>query len=550
MRTADHWVDESLRVKKANAENPNTTVQNLIETGQHYFDQGNYSEAVVHYSKAIEIDPRSAHAQYQLGESYLKLHDPQRAYQALNQAVELAPDNYRARTDLANLLVTVRNSDGSPNQDSLKEAKTQLDILREKQPNSPETHWACSSYYSAQSNLGAAMREAQQAIAIEPSRSESYLVLAMLQDKAKLSDQAEANYKRAIELDPRAMNAQLLLGYYYLIHNHPAEAEQQFRHAITVDPKDAVLRGALASVLLQQGKKDETEVFLKQTKKDLPDNAATYSLLGDFYVNIGDFDKGLTEYGSLYSDHPTDIHLKKNYIGLLIWKNRLDEAAKLNNEILESRSNDIEGLTYKGEILLGKNDVAGAIEALQAALHNNSGNSVAHYELGMAYARESDKGKAESEWREAVRLQPNLADAQFRLGLLDLGRGETDATLRTAEQIISARPYLANGYILKAEVEIKTRKLSDAQHDTEEAIKRAPHNPTLYIQLASIQLAQMHFPEAENFYQQALDKDPSSYVALNGLMRTYIAQKHRTRPSPQPTLKLPSPPITQISTIC
>jgi predicted Zn-dependent protease len=99
--------------------------------------------------------------------------------------------------------------------------------------------------------------------------------------------------------------------------------------------------------LLQQGKKDETEVFLKQTKKDLPDNAATYS--------------------------PTDIHFKKNYIGLLIWKNRLDEAAKLNNEIFESRSNDVEGLIHKGEILLGKNDVAGAIEALQAALHNNLG---------------------------------------------------------------------------------------------------------------------------------------------------------------------------------
>jgi Tfp pilus assembly protein PilF len=77
----------------------------------------------------------------------------------------------------------------------------------------------------------------------------------MLQDNAKLSDQAEANYKKAIELDPRSMNAQLLLGYYYLIHNHPTEAEQQFRQAITVNPKDAVLRGALATRLAAAGQK-------------------------------------------------------------------------------------------------------------------------------------------------------------------------------------------------------------------------------------------------------------------------------------------------------
>jgi tetratricopeptide (TPR) repeat protein len=45
------------------------------------------------------------------------------------------------------------------------------------------------------------------------------------------------------------------------------------------------------------------------------------------------------------------------------------------------------------------------------------------------------------------------------------------------------------------------------------------------VQLGTVQLAQKHYPEAERFYLQALDKDPSSTAGLNGLMRTYIAQK-------------------------
>src|SRR5437660_1599008 len=64
---------------------------------------------IFQYSNAIQIDSRFAQAHYQLSQTYLKLGDTNRAFQELDRTVELAPDNYRARTDLSNLLVTVRN---------------------------------------------------------------------------------------------------------------------------------------------------------------------------------------------------------------------------------------------------------------------------------------------------------------------------------------------------------------------------------------------------------------------------------------------------------
>jgi tetratricopeptide (TPR) repeat protein len=233
LRMADHWVNESVRVKKSNADKPpNAIARNLIETGQHYFDEGNYSEAVVHYSKAIEIDPRSGRAYYQLGESYLKLHDTQRAYEALNQAVEFAPDNYRARTDLANLLVGARRPDGTGFPEYITQAKPHLDFLKEKQPNNPETHQAWASYYEAQNKIGEAIQEAQQTISLDPNRAESYLLLALLQIRANQPDQAEANFKKAIAVDAKSLNAVLALGAFYQSHNRLPEAEQQFRQAI------------------------------------------------------------------------------------------------------------------------------------------------------------------------------------------------------------------------------------------------------------------------------------------------------------------------------
>jgi tetratricopeptide (TPR) repeat protein len=503
---------------------PNVRKQKYFESGEKYFAEGKYREAEIQYRNAIQVDSRFAQAHYQLSQAYLKLGDSNRAFQELNRTVELAPDNYRAHTDLANLLVTVRNPDGSTVPDTLKQAKVHLDILRDKQPNSPETHEAWANFYGAQSNIAAAMQEMQQAIAADPNRSESYLLLALFQLRSNLPDQAESNFKKAAETDPKAINAQLALGGFYQSRNRLPEAEAQYKHAIGVAPKNPAPRAALVRLLMQEGKKDETESFLRQTKKDLSDNPQGYRMLGDFYATF-DIDKATAEYSSLYNEHPKDIQVKKNYIQLLILKNRLDEATKLDNEILKANAHDVEGLVFRAQIQLRQNDANGAVDSLQSALRNDPDNAVAHFQLGNAFALQHNDSRAESEWREAVRLRPDLTDAQRSLAALELRRGDIDALLQTAQQIITAQPYSPDGFIFKGIADLAHLKYNDAQQDAEHAMQRAPQIPAPYVQMGTIQLAQKHYPEAEKFYQQALDKDPSSAEGLSGLMNTYFAQK-------------------------
>ena len=504
---------------------PNVRKQKYFDSGERFFAEGKYREAAIQYANATQIDGRFAQAHYKLSQSYLKLGDMQRAFQELNRTVDLTPDNYRAHTDLANLLVTVRNPDGSPSLDALKQAKTHLDILRDKQPNNAETHEAWSNYYAAQNNLTGAIQEAQQTINLDPKRSESYLLLALLQLRSNLTDQAEANFKKAVQIDPSAMNAQLALGGFYQSHNRMADAEQQFRHAIDIEPKVSAPRAALVRLLMQQGKRDEAEAFLRQSKKDLADNSEGYRMLGDFYFAIGDLDNAVAEYASLHKDHPKDILVKKNYIQILILKNQLDEATKLNSEILKSTPHDVEALVYKGEIQLRQNNAAGAVESLQAALKNDPNSAVAHYQLGMAYSQQRDLRHAETEWREAVRIKPEMTEARRLIAGLEISRGEVDAVTQTAEQIIQSQPYSPDGYLIRSLAELARQRYAAAEKDAQDAMNRAPQSFAPYYQLGNVQLAQKHYPEAEKFYQQALEKDPSSSESLSGLMNTYVAQK-------------------------
>jgi tetratricopeptide (TPR) repeat protein len=498
---------------------PNIKKQKYLESGLSYFQQQKYREAEIQFRNAVQVDPRFAQAHYQLGETYLRLQDGYHAAEELTKAVELDPNIFAAQADLAKLLISSRDPA------ALTQAKTHLDLLREKQPNSPDTHESWAVYYAAQDKLAEAMQEMQQGITADPSRAESYLNMALIQLRANLPDQAEGNFKEAADKAPKAMNMQLALGDFYQSHNRFPEAEQQFQKAISTDLQDPAPRAALARLMMAEGKREEVETFLKQTKTDLPNNSEAYRMLGDFYFAAGDLDRATAEYGSLYNDHPHDAQVKKNYIQLLILKGSADEAAKLNDQILKANPHDVEALVYRGQIQLRRGDTGAAISSLQDAIKSDPNNAVAHYQLGIAFDQQHDDSRAELEWKEAVRLQPNLYDAQRALGALQIHRGDTEGLLQTAEQFIHAQPPLADGFLWRAMVEMNRQKFADAESDLRKAMELAPKNSAPYVEMGAVRLLQKQFGEAEKFYQQALDMDPASSQALSGLMTTYVADK-------------------------
>ncbi len=288
---------------------PNVRKQKYFESGQRYFEKGQYPEAAIQFKNAIQIDSTYGNAHYRLAQALLKLQQWSPAYQELVRTIELQPDNYQVRIDLANLLIAGRD---------LKHAQELTDLLLQQQPNNQQVHMAVANLLIGQENYPAAIQEMQRAIALAPNNWEPYLDLALLQIRANQPDAAEANFKKAVEVNPQAVQAQLALGSFYQSRSRFPEAEQQFRRAMDLDPKDADAPAALARLYITEGKKAEAEEFLKQVKAKFSDNPTGYRMLGDFYFPAtGDLDKATAEYAVLYHDHPKDVQVQKNYIQLL-----------------------------------------------------------------------------------------------------------------------------------------------------------------------------------------------------------------------------------------
>jgi len=248
--------------------------------------------------------------------------------------------------------------------------------------------------------------------------------------------------------------------------------------------------------------------------------------LGDYYFTLAkDLDRATTEYESVFRDHPRDAQVRKNYIQLLILKNRLDEADKLNKEVLNTNHLDADALIFEAQIKLRQGHPNDAVTTLQDVLALDQDNAVAHYHLGMAYSQLGDRARAENEWREALRVRPDMLEADTALAGAALQKGDWSGLDRLASTIIQAQPNSPDGYTLQAVAAINLKQRDKADASIQKAIEVAPRNPVGYIQLGTLRSLENRYADAEKAYLTVLELDPSSSEGLSGLMRVYLAQK-------------------------
>jgi len=174
---------------------------------------------------------------------------------------------------------------------------------------------------------------------------------------------------------------------------------------------------------------------------------------------------------------------------------------------------------------MGSGKASDAAATLQAVLKDNPDNPVAHYQLGLAFDQMGNTQRAEPEWRDAVRLRPDLVEAHRALAGVAIHRNDASGLAQEADQIVEIQPAAPDGYLLRAVAEIDRKQYDKADEDIKLSLEKEPNNPTAYVQLGNLRMAQNQLPEAQRAYQQALDQDPNSTDALGGVLNVDLVQK-------------------------
>jgi tetratricopeptide (TPR) repeat protein len=495
---------------------PNLRKQQYLESGNRYFEQHKYRSAAIEYLNAIQIDKDFAAAHYKLAECYLQEGNWGSAYVELYHTTELEPKNLKAQIELGNLLLAGKQ---------FPQAQERAQLVLTQNPNNVDAHILSANAYAGIEDIQQSLRQMQTAIRLNPNRPQSYLNLGRLQQNAKQLAEAEKSFRRAVALDPKSMPAHLALGNFLAREHYWSEAEEQDRLALALQADSPLPYSSLAMLYQAQGRTADAVLVLTEAKQKLPNNPDAYRMLGDFYYVTGDHDKAFEEYGDLYRKHSDDLRVQKNYTQLLILKGRIDQAEKLDDALLKKDPNDVDGLDMRGQILGLGGHPDDAVLAFQAALKGNPQNPVVHFHLGLAYNLAGNSEQAESQWRKAVTLSPQMLPAQRALAELALKTRDWDLLRQSAAALIQYYPSLPDGYIDRANARFNLGDQAAAEADLTRATELAPRDARPFVALANIRYMQKRFPEADKLFEQALDRNPVDANALLGLVKIHLIKK-------------------------
>lgn len=499
---------------------PVAQTRELVASGNRYFHGGKYAEAAIEFRKALKVDPRSADAHYRLAITDTKLGDWSSALAELQKTVDLEPANVQAQLDFGNLLLATHD---------LERAGQIAFAVLKSDPKNAGAHSLLANVSEARSQHDEAMKEIDQAIALQPENAAFYLTRGLFQSNANNLDAAEKSILTSLAKDPNNADAVLNLAKMYQRQGRLADAEKYFQKEIGLAPQFAEARLDLVRLYVAEHHKDRAEQALIQAQKDLPEDPNIYLLLPEFYADLGEKDKALAQLETLHARHAKEPRTTTDYARVLFSANQVDKADQLNEAVLARTPNRTENLILEGEILQQRGKPDSAVSLLRNVVKDHPENPLAHYELGSALNATGDSGSAENEWRQAAQLQPTMLAAQRVLAQLAIVKRDNDLLQSASRQIIENDPEAPDGYNFRGTAEMNQKNWDKAEADFNAAIRLGPEKPAGFVSMGNLRLAQQRFTEAEKFYEQALEVDPNASEAMQGLIQCYRGANQSAR---------------------
>ena len=401
------------QVAVAQAQKSQPDLDRAFQSATAHYEAKEYAEAAKELEPLLARLPDSFEVNELMGLVYAAQGLDEKANRYLKTATRLKPNDAAARTNLAVNLVHL-------GKDSLAEVEFKKAV--ELEPQSFDANHNLGEFYVRCGKLAAAVPYLKKAQSLDSSSYANGYDLALalvetreydaarrlLRDMIQRQDTAElrnllaeteekagdymaaaTEYERAAHVEPSEKNI-FDWGSELLLHQTLEPAAAVFRSGAERYPQSVRMQIGLGIALYSQRQYDEAVKALARATDLAPLDPLPYVFLGRVYnvstAQAGEVVKRLQRFVEL---QPANAQAHY-YYALALWKGKRDQEQSANLDEVESH--------------------------LEKATALDSGFADAHLQLGILYAGQHKYAEAIEQYRDAIRLQPNLADAHYRLG--------------------------------------------------------------------------------------------------------------------------------------
>jgi tetratricopeptide (TPR) repeat protein len=277
------------------------------------FFQGDYADSIPQLRAALKLQPSLAKTQALLGIAETRMGDLQAARHDLEQAFpSVTEENIRIETGME--LIEIYSASGDldkaastvsrlqkldpTNQtilyssyriysDLADESLLSLSVVA---PNSARMHQALAHELAKRGNTAESIDNYRTALKLDPQIPGIHFELAEMLNvlgTAESRQEAEQEYKAALEANPRDEQSECRLGDITLRANDLNAASQHYTRALQLQPDDPQANIGMAKVLMSQDKSPQAEALLQHAIQLDPTSALAHFRLSTIYRQTG-----------------------------------------------------------------------------------------------------------------------------------------------------------------------------------------------------------------------------------------------------------------------
>jgi tetratricopeptide (TPR) repeat protein len=277
-------------------------------------------------------------------------------------------------------------------------------------PNLPSSYVNLATVSLRDNKQDEAIELYNRALAIDSANYDALNGLINVYAAQKHFDQAHASVDRALGAQPNSAPLHYLKARVYEFEMNAQGAEAELRRALELDPNYLAAYSDLGSIFANTNQKDLAIAEYRKIIERRPDNttasSSAYTLIGMLEDSRQNYDAAAESYRKALEIDPNAIIAANNlaWIYAAYDKGNLDEALRLAQGIVQRYPDEAGFADTLGWVYYKKGLHQSAIEQLQKAVAHNSESPLYHFHLGMAQMGKGDKAGARRELEQALKL--------------------------------------------------------------------------------------------------------------------------------------------------
>lgn len=516
------------------AGNPQKAKVEFLQKGDAYMKQKQYSSAAIEYRNALKVDPHYGDAYYRLGKADLALaqqdgsskpdlarQEVQAAYKSFSQAVSSDPNQLEARVSIAEMILSAHA------QKEYYAATDDLNYVLKQDPKNVEARRALGGLFLAQNQGDQALQEFSKATEISPNDAASYVGVALANEamhKAGSNDthlnDAELSFKKAIEVDPHAIQAYLGLAQLYVEQKQPSQAEDTVQAGIKANPSVVPLYELLARFYVQQKNPSQAEQLLQAGIKANPSVTGLYVDLAQFYIGEKNPAKAEQAIQGGIKTNPSEIPLYIGLARLYEGEGKQSDAEGVLTNLANQLPKSADAAIAIGDFYRGAKMDDRALTEYQRGLTANPENINIEESIEEVYLDKQRTDEAANLSAQLLKQAPADAIAGVDHGRVLMAQGKVPEAVEVLQKVAAANAnspaahyFLAMAYGMSNN---STQENSELQQTLAQAnVEQQGGRPSVYLPHALVALVKLNtaegkFSVAQLYAQEFVKDNPAS----------------------------------------